>query len=400
MKVLFWLEKHRLNKRGEAALKLRITYHSQRLNIATGIRLKPTQWDAQKQKAKGSSELSQNINELIATQRSKCISSFNELIKSDVAFSTHDLVLLIKREEKPEIGWLELFDKHLKHMQSRVGVDYSSSTVRRYMSSRKNLKLFIKTQTSKNDINISKVDRKMVAELDQFLRGEMRFSNNYVLKTIEQMRKVFKRGVVDGYVNHDPFDLIVFKKEDTNKEFLYKDELQKLIDYKPTSEMLELTKDVFLFMCFTGLSHSDARKASNNDLKIGANNKPWLVLRRTKTNNLVQVPLLPFVVELIKKYKQHYSCLKNNVLMPVPANQVLNRNLKQLAMEVGINKRLSSHSARYTFGSTVLLGNGVRVEVAQKLLAHNSIKTTMLYSKLSTQSIIDAIEILESKLLK
>ena len=95
-------------------------------------------------------------------------------------------------------------------MQSRVGVDYSSSTVRRYMSSRKNLKLFIKTQTSKYDIHISKVDRKMVAELDQFLRGEMRFSNNYVLKTIEQMRKVFKKGVVDGYVNHDPFDLIVF----------------------------------------------------------------------------------------------------------------------------------------------------------------------------------------------
>ncbi|WP_223265787.1 hypothetical protein [Vicingus serpentipes] len=39
MKVLFWLEKHRLNKRGEAALKLRITRHSQRINIATGISL-------------------------------------------------------------------------------------------------------------------------------------------------------------------------------------------------------------------------------------------------------------------------------------------------------------------------------------------------------------------------
>ncbi|WP_170227906.1 hypothetical protein [Vicingus serpentipes] len=100
------------------------------------LRLKPNQWDAQKQKAKGSSELSQNINELISTQRSKCISSFNELIKRDVAFSIQDLVLLIKGEEKPEIGWLELFDKHLEHMKSRVGVDYSSSTVRRYMSSR------------------------------------------------------------------------------------------------------------------------------------------------------------------------------------------------------------------------------------------------------------------------
>ncbi|MDC0338646.1 site-specific integrase [Flavobacteriales bacterium] len=396
MKILFWLEKRRVNARGEAPLMLRITHHGKRLNTSTGIRVKPQQWDAKKQRVRGSS---QSINSILNIQRERCITSIGKLIKEGKPFSTTDIANTLRGQEKPEIGWLELFDQHLKHMQARVGVDYSSSTVRRYMSSKKNLKLFINDTLRKKDVHVSQIDRNMVACLDQFLRGDMKFSNNYVIKTMEHVRKVFKIGVIQGYTEHNPFDLISYKKSETHKEFLYADELKLLVDFNSENPKLQLTRDVFLFMCYTGLAHSDIQKASIHDIKRDNQDRPWLTLRRTKTDALVQVPLMSIAVNLISKYSNHSTRLRAHALLPVPCNQVLNRNLKELAKEVGIKKNISSHSGRYTFASTVLLGNGIRVEVAQKLLAHNSIKSTMVYSKLSSEALIGELESIDNGIL-
>ena len=41
MKVLFWLNKHRANSRGEAPLMLRVTHHGKRWNVTTDVRIDP-----------------------------------------------------------------------------------------------------------------------------------------------------------------------------------------------------------------------------------------------------------------------------------------------------------------------------------------------------------------------
>ena len=156
--------------------------------------------------------------------------------------------------------------------------------------------------------------------------------------------------------------------------------------------------DVFLFMCFTGLAHTDARKAALGDIITGSDNSNWLTLRRTKTNGLVNVPILPVVLDMVHKYQSHLKCVHSGKLLPIPSNQAFNRSLKLLMAEIGINKNICSHSGRYTFASTVLLGNGVRIETAQRLLAHKSIKSTMIYGKLSDATLIDEVSQLRLKL--
>ena len=186
MKILFWIEKRRLNSRGEASIILRITHHGKRVNTSTGVKVKPESWYAKKQRVKGSNDLANSINELLSAQRSKCLNVLGKLIQEGKAFSSSDVAMLIKGKEKPEIGWLKLFDRHISHLEARIGSDYSASTVRRYKSSRKNLALFINDCLKKSDLNISEVSRSMIAELDQYLRGEFKFSNNYVIKTMQQ----------------------------------------------------------------------------------------------------------------------------------------------------------------------------------------------------------------------
>lgn len=397
MKVLLWINKHRANKRGEAPLMLRVTHQGQRVNVSTDLKVNPDQWDNKRQRVKGSSDLVKEMNNLLNTQVATCLNTVAKFISEGKPFSTHDIAEVIKGQNKEEKGWLELFDTHLKHIEARIGVDYSKGTLTRYKSSRKNLKLFIES-LNKKDVHLSRVDRRMVSAFDQFLRGELGFSNNYVIKTFQQVRKVFREGVLQGYVTHDPFDMISFKKTETTKDYLYHDELEKLVEWQTDIQWLDLAKDVFLFMCYTGLAYTDTKKASINDISIDAHGRPWLILRRTKNNNLVQVPLLKQVVTIISKYETCKKRVKEASLLPVPCNQVLNRQLKELAKAVGINKHICTHSGRYTFASTVLLGNGVRVEVAQKLLAHNSIKSTMIYGKLSNQAILKDVEDLEGRL--
>jgi integrase len=398
MNILFWINKSRCNTRGEAAIMLRVTHKGNRVNVNTELKIEPKFWDNTKQKVKGSSDLAKEINKLLQTQKSNCIGALESLIKDGKPYASKDIIDAIKGTERKPIGFIELYNMYIGQIQARIGVDFSPATVNKYIYTKKNLALFFEKCLNVSDVDVTMVDRKMVASLEQFLRGEMKFQNNYVIKCMEQIRKVFKMGILYEFVSHNPFDMLSFRKTETTKDYLSKDELNRLLQYTPDSVRMQECKDAFLFMCFTGLAHTDASKATQNDLVIGSDNSTWLTLRRTKTNGLVNVPILPVVLDMVHKYQSHLKCVHSGKLLPIPSNQAFNRSLKLLMAEIGINKNICSHSGRYTFASTVLLGNGVRIETAQRLLAHKSIKSTMIYGKLSDATLIDEVSQLRIKM--
>ena len=76
----------------------------------------------------------------------------------------------------------------------------------------------------------------------------------------------------------------------------------------------------------------------------------------------------------------------------------LNAYLKELADICGINKTLTTHMARHTFATTVLLANGVSMEATSKMLGHNSIKTTQIYGRILETRVGAEMEMLSEKL--
>jgi len=113
---------------------------------------------------------------------------------------------------------------------------------------------------------------------------------------------------------------------------------------------------------------------------------------RQKTKSKIAVPLLPKAKELLKRY--------NNEL-PVISNQKFNSYLKEIALVVGINKRVTHHTARKTFASTVLLYNDVPMEIVSELLGHSSIKITQShYAKVVQRSVSKEMKKVQSKLLE
>ena len=94
------------------------------------------------------------------------------------------------------------------------------------------------------------------------------------------------------------------------------------------------------------------------------------------------------------------SLLSRNEL-PAISNQKFNSYLKEIALVVGINKRVTHHTARKSFASTMLLYNDVPMEIVSELLGHSSIEITQShYAKVVQQSISKEMKKVQSKLLE
>ncbi|WP_439695369.1 tyrosine-type recombinase/integrase [Mucilaginibacter sp. AW1-7] len=79
--------------------------------------------------------------------------------------------------------------------------------------------------------------------------------------------------------------------------------------------------------------------------------------------------------------------------------QKVHAYLKEVADICGINKNLTTHTARHTFATTVTLANGVPIETVSAMLGHKSIKTTQIYAKIVAQKISTDMSDLKKKLM-
>jgi site-specific recombinase XerD len=82
------------------------------------------------------------------------------------------------------------------------------------------------------------------------------------------------------------------------------------------------------------------------------------------------------------------------MLLPVYSNQKTNQYLKEIAKVLKINKKLSFHTARHTFATTVTLSNGVPIETVSKLLGHTKLSTTQIYARVIDSKIASDLNIL------
>lgn len=81
-------------------------------------------------------------------------------------------------------------------------------------------------------------------------------------------------------------------------------------------------------------------------------------------------------------------------------NQRYNSYLKEIASILGINKRLTTHTARKTFASTVLLYNDVPMEIVSELLGHSNMLITQAhYGKVVQKKVSEEMKKLNKRLM-
>ena len=115
-------------------------------------------------------------------------------------------------------------------------------------------------------------------------------------------------------------------------------------------------------------------------------------MKREKTSKELSIPVLPKAFKILEKYPNE------GLVFPRISNQKYNSYLKEIADLVGIDKRLTTHMARRTFASTVLLYNDVPMEIVSELLGHSSMKITQdSYGKVVQKRIRSEMKRLKGK---
>jgi integrase len=119
------------------------------------------------------------------------------------------------------------------------------------------------------------------------------------------------------------------------------------------------------------------------DISTDTNGKRWIIKRRQKTGIVSTIPLLPKAIEIIEKYSNG-----NADLLPHYSIQKFNQYIGEVGNIAGINKKLSSHVGRRTFGN-IALGKGISINVISKILGHSNTLITQRIYAITTQKIID-----------
>ena len=282
----------------------------------------------------------------------------------------------------------------------------SIGTMRHYYVTQRYLIKFFKLKFKKEDIPLSLLNYKFIADFEIFLYNhkpvdhQKPMDTNGVLKHLVRLKKMVNLAISLGWIDKDPFKGFKMKKKKVEKEFLNEWELDSIEKKTFDIERLAMVRDMFVFCCYTGLSYVDMMNLKPEHIVKGIDAEPWIKTFRQKTSIPVNTPLLGQAQEILKNYKNNVRAKVKGTVFPIISNQKVNSYLKEIADLCGIKKNLTFHIARHTFATTITLSNGVPIETVSKMLGHTKIATTQIYARVLEKKVSDDMTLLRKKLNK
>ena len=180
-----------------------------------------------------------------------------------------------------------------------------------------------------------------------------------------------------------------FGKTPCKREFLTTNELNRLAKAETGSP---ITKQTFMFCCFTGLRHSDMVALKWSDIKETDNGLMLYVASMQKTKQPVIVPLSEKALEWLPE-RPADSKADTKVFANSPTLGCANRALKHMTKRAGINKTISFHCSRHTFATMTLTAGG-DLYTTSRLLGHTNIHSTEIYADVVMERRTQAVNLL------
>ena len=395
-RVVFYLRSNYVNKEGKTSVMLRIYLNNERLSLgSTGISVKSSQWDKEKERIKGRTTEALNTNLQLDNIASGLQSIFRRIEMSDVvSLERIKSEFLGKKEEIDTL--MQLFEKHNGDVAKQVGVSVGKATLQKYNVCKRHFSEFLEKQYKRSDLKLTELTYVVIREFDLYLRTEVGQNPNTATKTMKTFKTITLLGQKMGVLLHDPFMNHRFHIEPVNRGFLTDEEILCIAHKQINIPRLELIRDIFIFSCFTGLAYIDVSNLTPDHI-VTLGDKQWIMTQRQKTSVETNVLLLDIPKAIIAKYGG--KTYRNGKLFPMLTNQKTNSYLKEIADICGIKKNLTFHLARHTF-ATMSLSKGVPMESVSKMLGHTNIRTTQIYARITNKKIEHDMEELADKLNK
>jgi len=378
---------------------MRVTVNGKRSEVATGRVCLPERWNAAADRANGTKEEIRAFNAYLNDLTKKVYEAHRQLSEANLTITAESIKNKVTgKEDKPRL-LIEIFKEHNQQLATLVSKgNYSKGTLTCFATALRHTRDFIKWKYKVDDFDVRHVDHTFVTDYDYFLRSQCNCQNNTAVKNMKNFGKIIRKCEASGWITISPFLNYKHTMKRVERIFLTTDELQLIIDKSFSTDRLTQVRDIFLFCCFTGLAFIDVQKLQTNKVVKGVDGEKWIQVNRQKTSTLAKIPLLPIPLMLIEKYANHPQCVVRRKVFPVLSNQKMNAYLKEIMDLCEIDKKVTFHTARHTFATTVTLLNGVPIETVSKMLGHTNLRITQHYAKMLDEKVGADMAILKSKL--
>lgn len=376
--ILFFIRESRVRKDGTASIEIVLTVNGERCAFSTGKRVKSCNWDKTKQQVKGKDEEAQSLNNYLKAIKAKLYQKEAELLDRGFIITAELLrdAYFDKVESLKEKSLFEVFEEHNKEQEKLVGNGVSKATYWISVYTVRLLKEFVQQKYKREDLYLRELNLNFIQSFHTFLRIDKGMAQNSSTKHLKLLKKIINLAVANSYMATNPFITYKVEREPVEIDFLNEEELRKIINFDTPLPRLERAKDMFLFGCFTGLSYIDIKTLTPEHFEKDNAGRIWIKKRRVKTGVLSRIPLLPIAKLILDKYKG------GEKLLPIQDPADINKYLKDIAILCDIKKRITFHTSRHTFASTVTLANNISLEVVSKMLGHTNTRMTNHYAKL------------------
>ena len=359
-----------------ATVWLRVYFsRTQRKYISTGVRVLPCQW-SERYWVIGREDAAQ-LNQMIRDQVRKAEKTISSAMEaqddmpstkamkvdlSDASFLDFMAAEIEKAKIKPDTK---------KHHRTTYQLLMEWGRMRRFEHITKaNIQAFLQW-ISEREV--------MKPSLDGTLQP-MKIKQCTVYDHWKRLRKYISIAQGDQLVPmHVTKNLIIDRGEYGERVHLSDAEMQRWIDTKMPLPMLEMARLRFIVQMGCGMSYSDLMSKDFTKCEE-IDGFTTFYERRNKTNADFFCIILPFAVEVLKKWDWK---------IPPISNSDYNRFLDRVAAKLEITKHITCHVARHTY-ACYCLRHGVRIEAVKRTLGHRKLETTQIYARLVDKDVLDS----------
>ena len=330
-------------KNGEHPLMLRICKDNKKKYQSLGISVNPKYWDFVKNKPKPNCPNREQILKIILDKQAKLQSSILEYNAEDKSYTGATLLNAEKnkfQQKTVKAFYMELLEQYKNENKCGNRLIYKGS---------------LNSLTLRSAYNKA-IDAKCARRSDY------------------------------------PFDEYKINKFDTSthKRAIAKTEVVKFMKDAPDlgkRHYVQLSKDIFIFSYLCGgINFTDIANLTTANIVNGR-----LEYVRQKTHKKIKIGIPSEAMKIIEKYtpesKGYLFPILDKNLHKTPLqkqNRIhkilakVNKNLKLLAAELGIEDTVTTYVARHSF-ATILKKSGVNIAIISEALGHSDLATTQIY---------------------
>lgn len=372
------------NKEGLFPLVIRITKDRKTTFVYTGYYLDKKHWDEKNKRVKKSHPTSTRLNNLLLKKLSEASKTVIDLQSSNRDFSSKE----IKKSIVKPLGE-ETFNSVSKRFLEEL---LENKKLSRLNSDKPRIKHVIEFAKSEslyfNEINEDFLNRFM-----SYLRIKRKNSERSIVNNLIVIRTLFNRAIKEGIAEQKlyPFgkDKIKIKFPESEKIGLTIEEVKKIENLEDLSLQENHARNVWLFSFYcAGMRVGDVLKIKWSDI---IDNR--LHYQMNKNSKRLSISLDKKVSVIIESYKKDKSKSDDFIFPELKvanlksaqdvltktktATKKFNKYLQSIAKKTEIDKKVTMHIARHTFGN--ISGDKISIQILQKLYRHSHISTTMNY---------------------